>query len=61
MELHHIGQKSNGPLAELTESEHRKIGNNTVLHNKKKHSEIDRINFNKQRKKYWKTRLNIRS
>lgn len=50
-ELHHIGQKSNGTLAVLTNSQHH--GNNAILHTSKKASEIDRLAFNKVRKKFW--------
>lgn len=56
VELHHIGQKSDSPLAELTKSEHMSGGNDTILHNKNKESEIDRYDFAKERKQYWKDR-----
>ena len=56
VELHHIGQKSNAGLAELTNAEHHKGGNDTVLHDKKKVSEIDRKEFDGERKKHWETR-----
>lgn len=58
VELHHIGQKDDSPLAELTTSEHRGKGNDTVLHDKTKDSEIDRAEFNETRKAYWKARIN---
>ena len=38
IELHHIGQKSDAPLAELTRGEHRGNGNDNVLHDKLKES-----------------------
>ncbi len=60
IELHHIGQKQNGPLAELTEDEHRGIGNNKILHDTKKQSEIDRVKFNQKRIAHWKTRFNTK-
>ncbi|MEN5033711.1 HNH/ENDO VII family nuclease [Pseudomonas sp. TWI929] len=56
IELHHIGQKQDSPLAELTRDEHRGNGNDNVLHNKLKESEIARDDFDKERKEYWKAR-----
>ncbi|MCF5776797.1 hypothetical protein GIV40_06835 [Pseudomonas poae] len=56
VELHHIGQKQDSPLAELTSAEHRGNGNDNVLHNKQKESEINREDFDKERKDYWKAR-----
>lgn len=56
IELHHIGQKSDSPLAELKKDEHRGKENNTVLHDLNKESEIDRDKFNKERSDYWKAR-----
>ena len=57
MELHHIGQHSDSPLAELTLEEHRGKGNDTILHNKTDKSEIDRQEFAKERQEYWKQRV----
>lgn len=56
IELHHIGQKSNGPLAELTPDEHRGKENNSVLHNTQKPTEIDRSTFKTERSNHWKER-----
>lgn len=56
IELHHIGQKMDSPLAELTTEEHRGKGNDTILHNKKIDSEIDRRQFKKEKEEYWKAR-----
>lgn len=56
IELHHIGQKSDSPLAELKKEEHRGKENNTVLHDVNKRSEIDREKFNEERREYWKAR-----
>ena len=56
VELHHIGQKPDSPLAELTTQEHRGVGNDTILHDKNKESEIDRNEFAKERKSHWKSR-----
>lgn len=50
-ELHHIGQKSDGTLAVLTNAQHH--GNNAILHTSNKASEIDRLAFNKVRKEFW--------
>lgn len=58
VELHHIGQKQDSPLAELTMEEHRGTGNDTILHDKTKESEIDRTAFAKERKEHWKSRVN---
>lgn len=57
VELHHIGQKQDSPLAELTMEEHRGAGNDTILHDKTKESEIDRTAFAKERKDHWKSRV----
>lgn len=57
VELHHIGQKQDSPLAELTMEEHRGTGNDTILHDKTKESEIDRSAFAKERKEHWKSRV----
>lgn len=56
IELHHIGQKSDSPLAELTSKEHRSNGNDNILHDKMSESEIDRGDFSKERSDHWKFR-----
>ena len=56
IELHHIGQKDDSPLAEFTTTEHRGKGNDTILHDKTKESEIDRAAFNTERINHWKAR-----
>ena len=56
IELHHIGQQQDSPLAELTCREHSANGNDNVLHNKQKESEINREDFSKERKEHWKAR-----
>lgn len=58
IELHHIGQKSDGSLAELTPNEHRGKENYSVLHDTQKESEIDRFAFNSERSNHWKERVN---
>lgn len=57
IELHHIGQNSDSPLAELTQQEHRGKGNDTILHDKTKESEIDRGKFTSERNDYWEARV----
>lgn len=52
--LHHIGQKSDSPLAELTNTEHKK--NDGILHDKAKTSEIGREVFRYERQQYWMAR-----
>ncbi|MDO5651809.1 MAG: HNH/ENDO VII family nuclease [Moraxella sp.] len=56
IELHHIGQKADSPLAELTQPEHRGKSNDIILHDKQKESEINRDQFAKERSEHWKTR-----
>lgn len=56
IELHHIGQTADAPLAELTKSEHMSNGNDSILHDKLKESEIDRTSFQKERAEHWKAR-----
>ncbi|WP_313638303.1 HNH/ENDO VII family nuclease [Paenibacillus sp.] len=56
LELHHIGQKADSPLAELTMEEHRGKGNDRILHDKKIESEIDRNAFNIEKAEHWKNR-----
>lgn len=56
VELHHIGQKQDSPLAELTTQEHRGKGNDTILHDKQKETEIERGEFAKERKQHWESR-----
>ncbi len=56
IELHHIGQEMDSPLAELTRTEHRGEGNYTVLHDVAKESEINRTLFNLEKEGHWKAR-----
>ena len=59
LELHHIGQKMDSPLAELTRNEHReKPGNFEVLHDNRRESEIDRKKFDEERRHHWMNRFN---
>lgn len=52
--LHHIGQRIDSPLAELTNIEHKQ--NDGILHDKTKLSEIERPVFRTERKQYWQAR-----
>lgn len=56
IELHHIGQRMDSPLAELRVDEHRGAGNDGILHDKKIVSSIDRVAFNLEKIEHWKTR-----
>lgn len=56
IELHHKGQKMDSILMELTMYEHRGQGNDSILHNKQKESEIDRNKFNIEKSNHWKAR-----
>lgn len=56
IELHHVGQKQDSCLAELTRGEHTGNGNDNILHNKTKESEINRDGFAKERAEHWKAR-----
>jgi len=56
IELHHIGQKPDSPLAELTQDEHRGRGNSAILHDNSSESLIDRQEFQKEKREYWKAR-----
>lgn len=58
IELHHIGQHPDSPLAELTTEEHRGKGNDNILHNKTKESEINRHAFAGERADHWEARAN---
>jgi hypothetical protein len=49
IELHHIGQDPDSPLAELTQEEHRGTGNDSVLHDKNQDTKIDRNEFQKEK------------
>lgn len=61
IELHHIGQHADSPLAELTPEEHRGKGNDKILHDKTKESEINRPAFARERIDHWEARANERS
>jgi len=58
IELHHIGQKSDSPLAELTFEEHHCNGNDTILHDKNKETDVhgEGNNWKDEREKHWENR-----
>lgn len=58
IQLHHIGQHADSPLAELTFKEHRCDGNDTILHDKKKETEVhgEGNEWDTERANYWKNR-----
>ena len=58
IELHHIGQHADSPLAELTFGEHRCDGNDTILHDKNKDTEThgEGNKWDNERQNYWKDR-----
>lgn len=58
-ELHHIGQRMDSPLAELTSEQHRGAGNDAILHEKNAPSQIDRNAFQAERSDYWKARAEM--
>jgi len=54
--LHHIGQKSDSPLAELPDRVHKE--NDSILHDKSKSTEVhgEGSNWNEVRPQYWRER-----
>ncbi len=58
IQLHHIGQHADSPLAELTFEEHRCNGNDTILHDKTKETEThgEGNTWDRERQDYWKVR-----
>jgi hypothetical protein len=58
-ELHHVGQRMDSPLAELTFEQHRGAGNDAVLHEKTAPSQIDRCVFQTEKRAYWKARAEM--
>lgn len=55
-ELHHVQQRSDGMLAELTRDEHRGAGVDRILHDPTKTSEIDRAEFDQIRADHWRAK-----
>ena len=56
IELHHLKQKDNGVIIEMTRTEHNKYS--STLHRYTKESEIDRYEFEKWKRAYWRSRAN---
>lgn len=61
IQLHHIGQRPDSPLAELTFEQHRTGGNHTILHDNSKPTEVhgDGNQWDPERENHWKNRINI--
>ena len=57
IELHHIGQRRNSPLAELTGAEHRSRYANNLLHSGAGRETIHRNQFQAVRRAYWMNRM----
>ena len=56
-ELHHVGQKNNAPLAELTHSQHMSPETNKTLHPVRSGSEVDHgYSWRDVREDHWKAR-----
>jgi hypothetical protein len=60
VELHHEGQRPNGPVKEMTRTEHRGGENFTKNHPNtgQKPSQIDRNQAARDRRKHWKKQSN---
>jgi len=58
IELHHIGQRADSPLAELSFEEHHCDGNDSTLHDKNKETEVhgEGNNWQEERENHWETR-----
>ncbi|MRG37723.1 hypothetical protein GH729_17025, partial [Shewanella sp. XMDDZSB0408] len=56
--LHHMTQKHNGSIAEVTQTFHQKNSKAIHINPSSTHSGIDRSAFNKWRTDYWKSRAN---
>lgn len=60
IELHHLGQDRNGPLVELTQSEHRGPENHAILHPETsgswRHEEGSVQEFDQERQQHWQER-----
>lgn len=55
-ELHHVGQKTDSPLAVLTYKQHRSKGNYSTLHKNEGpgvHSEISDAEWSRQKREFW--------
>ena len=58
IELHHIGQHADSPLAELTFQEHRCDGNYSILHDRSHPTEVHGLgnDWQAQKRGYWNNR-----
>jgi hypothetical protein len=58
IELHHIGQHADSPLAELTFEEHHCGGNDSILHDKNKESEVhgEGNKWQQEKESHWESR-----
>jgi hypothetical protein len=55
VEIHHEGQKREGPFKEMHWEEHRGKGNDAINHpDKSKPSQVNRKEFDKAKREYWK-------
>lgn len=61
IELHHIGQHANSPLAELKVEEHRGKINDSILHDKTIQTETHGLgsNWDTEKMNYWKSRAEM--
>lgn len=60
-ELYHIGQKDDSPLAVLTSDEHHKNFSTLHLNTGQEESLINRKNFEKEKRKFWKELCKIQT
>lgn len=58
-ELHHIGQWTDSPLAELTWAQHHEGGNFSILHCLDDYSDIDRNVFAQEKSAHWMARFDM--
>lgn len=59
LELHHIGQKADSPLAILSWAEHHSPGNYSILHYAEQGKDISDAAWNKQKQEIWKAILKM--
>ena len=56
--IHHVNQTNNGPVIEITATEHQQNYRNLHTNIGQSPSQINRRDFNKWRRGYWKWRSN---
>lgn len=54
VEIHHVNQKANGPVKEMTRTDHRGKGNYAKNHPNRGPSQIDRNKAARERRRHWK-------